>query len=156
MPWHVDPTAPATVAVSNDGVASASIAVPVLAVQPGIFAYQVGGNTFGAITNSSFQLADTAHPVHAGDIIVIYCTGLGAVNSPPADGAAGNGQVTQNTPTVTIGGASAQVKFSGLAPGFVGLYQVNAVVPSGLAPGNQGVIIKMLGTSSNNVLLPVD
>jgi uncharacterized protein (TIGR03437 family) len=156
VPWNVDPTAPATVAVSNNGVTSAGLTVPVLAAQPGIFAYQAGGNTFGAILNASFQLVDTAHPVHPGDIVIIYCTGLGAVSSPPASGAAGNGQVTQNTPTVTIGGGSAKVDFSGLAPGFVGLYQINAEVPAGLAPGNQSVVIKMLGTSSNSVLLPVN
>ncbi len=34
--------------------------------------------------------------------------------------------------TVTIGEIDAPVVFQGLAPGFVGLYQVNAVVPSGV------------------------
>jgi trimeric autotransporter adhesin len=156
VPWDVDPTAPAAIAVSNDGVTGAPISAPVLAAQPGIFAYQVGGNTFGAILNTSFQLTDAAHPVHGGDIIIIYCTGLGAVVSPPANGAAGNGQVTVNTPTLTIGGANSPVKFSGLAPGFVGLYQINAEVPLGLAGGNQPVVLKMLGVSSNSVLVPVN
>jgi uncharacterized protein (TIGR03437 family) len=39
--------------------------------------------------------------------------------------------------TVTIGGVPATVAFSGLTPEYVGLYQVNLVVPSGIAPGNQ-------------------
>jgi minor extracellular serine protease Vpr len=55
----------------------------------------------------------------------------------------------------TIGGANAAVSFSGLAPGFVGLYQVNAVVPAGLASGNQSVVISVGGSSSNSALLPI-
>ena len=86
--------------------------------------------------------------------MLIYCTGLGLVSSPPADGAAGSGQTTVASPSVTIGGASATVSFSGLAPGFVGLYQINAVVPSGIAGGNQPVVISIGGSSSNSVLLP--
>jgi adhesin/invasin len=47
-----------------------------------------------------------------------------------------------------IGGVQAQVKFSGLAPGYVGLYQVNAVIPSGLASGNQPITIAIGGKTS--------
>ena len=43
---------------------------------------------------------------------------------------------TTNTVTATLGGQAAQVQFAGLAPGFVGLYQVNVIVPSGLTPGS--------------------
>jgi uncharacterized protein (TIGR03437 family) len=155
VPWEVAGRAMATVAVSNNGVTGAAINVPVLAAQPGIFAYNVGGKSFGAILHANFQLADTGHPAKAGETVLIYCTGLGVVNSPPADGVAGSGQTTLATPTVTIGGANASVSFSGLAPGFVGLYQINAEVPSGLASGNQPVIINMSGTASNSPLLPV-
>jgi uncharacterized protein (TIGR03437 family) len=141
--------------VTNNGTTGASISVPVLAAQPGIFNYNVGGTTFGAILHSNFQLADTAHPATQGETVLIYCTGLGQVSSPPAAGTAANGQTTVAVATVTMGGVSAVVSFSGLAPGFVGLYQVNAVVPSGVASGNQPVVISEGGSSSNSVLLPV-
>jgi uncharacterized protein (TIGR03437 family) len=59
------------------------------------------------------------------------------------------------TPAVTIGGVNAIVSFSGLAPGFVGLYQINVEIPAGVKTGNQNVVIKMAGLSSNTVLLPV-
>jgi uncharacterized protein (TIGR03437 family) len=133
-----------------------TVAVPVLAAHPGIFNYTAGGLVFGAILHANFQLADTGHPVVAGETVLIYCTGLGAVSSGPADGAAGSGQLTIAKPIVSIGGTNAVVAFSGLAPGFVGLYQINAQVPSGLASGNQPVVITMGSTSSNSVLVPVD
>jgi uncharacterized protein (TIGR03437 family) len=132
-----------------------TVAVPVLAAHPGIFNYSAGDLVFGAILHANFQLADTADPAVAGETVLIYCTGLGAVSSAPADGAAANGQKTLAMPVVIIGGANAPVSFSGLAPGFVGLYQINAQVPAGLKSGNQPVVIAMGSTSSNSVLLPV-
>jgi uncharacterized protein (TIGR03437 family) len=122
---------------------------------PSFFTYNVGGNTFGAILHANFQTADTADPAIAGETVLIYCTGLGAVSSPSADGAAGSGQKTVVEPTVTIGGANATVSFSGLASGLVGLYQVNAVVRSGLASGNRLVVITMGAVRSNSPLPPI-
>ena len=132
-----------------------SISVPVLAAQPGIINYAAAGGNFGVILHSNFQLADSGHPAVPGETVLIYCTGLGVVSSPPADGAAANGQSTVTAATVTIGGAKAKVSFSGLAPGFVGLYQINAVVPAGLASGNQPVVITVGGSKSNSALLPI-
>ena len=43
----------------------------------------------------------------------------------------------------------------GLAPGYVGLCQINAVVPSGLASGNVPVVIAAGGASSAVAMLPV-
>ena len=146
----------ANIAVVNNTSTGPTIAVPVVAAHPGVFNYSAGGLAFGSILHADFQLADSGHPVVAGEIVLIYCTGLGAVSAPPAAGAAGNGQATIAEPIVTIGGANATVSFSGLAPGYVGLYQINAQIPAGLNSGNQPVVIAMAGASSNSVLLPVD
>jgi uncharacterized protein (TIGR03437 family) len=57
---------------------------------------------------------------------------------------------------VTIGNVQADVIFSGLAPGYVGLYQVNALVPAGVAAGSAvPVVISMGGASSNTVTIAV-
>ena len=156
VPWEVASGPNATIAVSNGSTVGASISVAVLAAQPGIFNYSAGGSTFGAILHANFRLANTADPAKPGETVLIYCTGLGAVSSPPADGEPGKGQPTVATPTVTIGGTKATVSFSGLAPGFVGLYQINVEIPDGLAAGNQPVVVEVAGAFSNSVLLPVE
>jgi uncharacterized protein (TIGR03437 family) len=155
VPWEPVAGSAASIVVENNGTSSAPLRVPVSAAQPGIFSYSAAGQSFGAILHANFQLADVGHPAKASETVLIYCTGLGAVSSPPADGAAGNGQTTEASASVTIGGVDAPVSFSGLAPGFVGLYQVNAEVPAGLASGNQPVVLSIGANSSNSVLLPV-
>jgi uncharacterized protein (TIGR03437 family) len=63
---------------------------------------------------------------------------------------------TTTVPTVTIGGVNASVSFSGLAPGYVGLYQVNALVPAGVAASSAtNVTIKMGDVTSNTVTIAV-
>ncbi|HEV8147375.1 MAG TPA: hypothetical protein VGP79_13375 [Bryobacteraceae bacterium] len=83
-------------------------------------------------------LNDAAHPARAGDVLVVYCVGLGAVSPPVIAGSAAPLSLTNtvNPATVTIGGVAAQPSFAGLTGGFAGLYQVNVQVPSGVAPGS--------------------
>jgi uncharacterized protein (TIGR03437 family) len=87
-------------------------------------------------------------PAQAGDVIQLFVTGLGKATpggdpngSPLPTGtvAPANGSPLYQTvlaPKVTIGGVSAQILFSGIAPGFAGLYQINLQVPTGVAPGD--------------------
>jgi uncharacterized protein (TIGR03437 family) len=58
--------------------------------------------------------------------------------------------------TVTIGGVNATVQFAGLSAGFVGLYQVNAVVPAGLTVGPAvPVVISQNGVASNTATIAI-
>jgi uncharacterized protein (TIGR03437 family) len=155
VPFEVAGTSSVQIAVSTNGATSAAFSAPVLTAQPGIINYSVAGKVFGVILHKNYVLVDAAHPAVGNEKVLIYCTGLGAVVSPPADGAPSSGQMTTVLPIVTIGGAKANVSFSGLAPDFVGLYQINATVPAGLKSGNQPVVINMAGASGNSALLPV-
>jgi len=156
VPWELAGESSAVLQVVNNGATSLPVTVPVLAAQPGVFAYAVGSDTFGVVLHANFQLADSAHPVSGGETVLVYCTNLGAVSPSIADGAAGTGnEITVVTPTASIGGVSAPVNFHGTAPGFVGLYQLNVQVPLGLDAKNQPLIISVGDASSRTVLLPV-
>jgi uncharacterized protein (TIGR03437 family) len=89
----------------------------------------------------------------AGDTVQIYCTGLGAVTNAPPDGtpaAANPLSATMLTPQVTIGGVNAQVTFSGLAPGQVGVYQINAQLPSTVTSGDAVPLTVKMGNAISN------
>jgi uncharacterized protein (TIGR03437 family) len=126
------------------GVSPPAFQFPVAEFGPGIFALQSGVRQAAAI-NPDGTLAGptgsvpgvTLHPATPGQTIAFYATGLGAV-TPAIDSGAAPGAVQRNTarmPTVLIGGVSAQVAFAGLSPQFVGVNQVNVVVPKVPTPG---------------------
>jgi uncharacterized protein (TIGR03437 family) len=100
-----------------------------------------------------------ARPALRGEFISIYCNGLGAVNNPAGSGRPANSNPLSNTistPTVQIGGVTAPVIFSGLAPGFAGLYQVNVQVPAAVSTGSQvPVVLSTNGVSSNTVTMAI-
>lgn len=67
-----------------------------------------------------------------GDTLIVYVTGIGGLDVEPATGAAASASplsVSTVTPTVTVGAVPVQVLFAGLAPNFVGLGQINIVLP---------------------------
>jgi type 1 glutamine amidotransferase len=78
----------------------------------------------------------------------IYATGLGELKETTATGAvAPLDQLvhTKATPVVRVGGREATLQFSGLAPGWVALYQVNAMLPADLPSGNVEIQLEMAG-----------
>jgi uncharacterized protein (TIGR03437 family) len=150
--------APGTVSVQvTRGVQATAVqTAQVTAVAPGIFTLNEQGSGPGAFLHSNYQAVSDTNPVQAGETVLMFCTGLGATNPPVASGTAvaiGTTAVTTATPVVTIGGLPAVVSFSGLAPTFVGLYQMNVQVPAGLPPGPQSVVLRMNGVSANNTTI---
>ena len=60
-------------------------------------------------------------------------------------------------PRVTIGGQPARVLFSGMAPGWVGLWQINSEVPQSTTPGPAvPLAITADGVTSNTVTIAVE
>jgi len=119
--------------------------VTITSAEPAIFTTNLLGTGQGfifVIPGPGQQvLADPSAPAHAGDVIQIYCTGLGAVDPPVGAGQAVPSDALHsatNSVTLTIGGVSVTPSFAGLTPGFSGLYQINATkMPAGVAPGSQ-------------------
>jgi uncharacterized protein (TIGR03437 family) len=113
---------------------------------PGIFTVNGSGAGDGVILHADNTLVSASTPASAGEEVVIYATGLGATNPPFATGTAANQVNTTTLPvSVTIGGKNATVMSGGLTQGLVGLYQVNAIVPSGMT-GSQPVVITVGST----------
>jgi len=158
IPWELAGQAETTVAVTQDGQTSATRTVMLAMYAPGIFTAdsQTGQ---GAVLDADFQLVGPTNPTAAGAYVQIYCTGLGPVTSPPATGSPALANPLSWTTigtTVTIGGAPANVVFSGLVPGDVGLYQVNAQVPAASTKGpSVPVTISVGGVTSNTVTIAV-
>ena len=129
------------------------VTVPLANYTPAMF-----GSSIAAAENAvTGQVITSANPATRGSVISLFCNGLGPVTNQPASGDSAGVPLstTKTQATVTIGGTSANVSFSGLAPGFPGLYQVNAQVPSSIQAGNQQVIVSIGGFSSPALTLPV-
>jgi adhesin/invasin len=94
-------------------------------------------------------------PAHVGDIISVYATGLGVVAPSSAEGQGGPTNplslVTQPV-AASIGGVPAPVTFAGLAPGYVGVYQVNIQVPVGVPSGTREIVISNAGNASQGLV----
>jgi len=91
----------------------------------------------------------TFAPARAGDVLTIFGVGFGpTISSAPPGMLAAAAADTVGAGTVTIGGIAAKVLYTGLTPTFAGLYQVSIVVPSGVAPGDQPVVIQVNGETS--------
>ena len=119
---------------------------------PGIF--NAGNSRITAIiraTNSEL-VCPSGHTscqenyVRPGEIISVYATGLGAVIDGPLDGEPPTGvSRISSVRRVAIGGVFSQILFAGLAPGFVGLYQINLVVPSNVLSGDEVPLVLSIG-----------
>jgi uncharacterized protein (TIGR03437 family) len=141
--------------VLNNGFASATAQVTLTAVQPAIFTIN---GTQAAATHLDFSLITAAHPAAPGETIIVYATGLGAVDPVVATGAAASGTVlsnTVNTYTATIAGQNAKVVFSGLGPDFVALGQVDLTVPTGAPSGSQDLVLSGGGSTSSAVKIQI-
>jgi uncharacterized protein (TIGR03437 family) len=146
----------ATLVVSTSAGPSAPVSLPVAAAQPGIFFDAASG--LGAILQNSDGRRTDEHPAGAGDFLQIYATGLGAVAPAAISGFAAPSAplaATVAQPAVTIAGLPAPVAFSGLAPGFAGLYQLTVRVPGGVPSGRQSVALTVNGLRSNEVFIVV-
>ncbi len=156
VPYDIAPNSMQQLIVLNGAASSQPQTVLVGAAQPGVFTQNQGGTGPGAILGQKAggiaALNTAANPASVGDYLLIYCTGLGTVTPGIAAGAAAFYPplyYADNKVTVTVGGLDAPVAFSGLAPGYAGLYQVNAQVPAGVVTGpSVPVVVTVAGAGA--------
>lgn len=162
IPYEVGVDTSLQLLVQRGPTLSLPIAINMAPAQPSIFSTTGAPGGAGLIqifpaAGGAPYLASASTPAHVGDTIVAYCAGLGAVNPAVADGGAPGGlSGTVSTAQLIIGGQSAPVSFSGLTPGFAGLYQVNAVVPTGVQTGSSvPVTLSIAGQTSPAVTIAI-
>ena len=163
LPWEVIGAGILRVQVVVQDAQSTIIEIEEEEHTPGLFATNQGGDGQGAILISLSGGAVAAktgtlpgsRAVKRGEFIEIFCTGLGLVTNQPPSGAPASGDPLSETiavPTVTIGGIEAERSFSGLAPGFAGLYQVNAQIPMTAPIGDSVAVVLSIGEANSNTV----
>jgi uncharacterized protein (TIGR03437 family) len=133
VPADLAPNAESFVVVSAGGAMSNTAVIDVWTASPAIL----------TVTRPDGSIAGPGNAPLPNEIVTIYAIGLGSVSPEVTIGAAppsGTLVTTNLTPQVTLGNSPMNVLFSGLAPGFVGLYQVNAQMPAALPQGSSAVL----------------
>lgn len=155
VPWELEGMSSTSITVSGNSIGNELSAVPVAAADPGIFSLGAPQGGQGAIVNLAGVVVNANAPAHAGDYLQVYSNGLGIVTNTPLTGAAAASSPLSyliGYPTATIGGVQAPVTFAGLAPGYVGLYQVNVQVPQGVAAGDAVPVVLSIGAIASNTV----
>jgi uncharacterized protein (TIGR03437 family) len=148
-----------TAVVSVNGTPSETLNLTVAAQDPGAFILNFAAHTaaaaFAAGTNTG-TLVSNQHPATSGSILSVFGTGLGPKMMTGMDGEPMTGaNATQAIVNATIGGKPANVLYSGCAPGFVGLDQINLIVPDNVPAGMLPVVLIVNGVSSSPAMLAV-
>jgi len=143
----------AEVQVITGDLPSVPMTVYLRAADPGVFL--VAGLPGIFFANSTTQVT-SQNRAKGGDYLTLWATGLGAVEGLVATGAPATAALrTMVVPRVTLGGVPAQMLYAGLAPGFVGLYQINIQVPDNVPSGNTSLVISMGGTDTAPMVVPI-
>jgi minor extracellular serine protease Vpr len=148
VPWELEGQTSAQVKVTIDYSYGNVVTLPLQNFAPSFLEVLPGAV---AALDMNYATIGASNPAVRGQSIALYANGLGPVTNTPASGDPASSTslaATTSTPVVTIGGATAPVSFSGLAPGFAGLYQINVTVPSTIAAGQQPVVVSIGGQTS--------
>src|ERR1039458_3921816 len=133
----------------------------ILPAAPSIFRTGIAGPQTGLATITradNGEIITPTNPIHPGDSIVIWATGLGLTSPPIDSGLPGPSNPLSSAiiqPSVQLGGVSLNVLYAGLVPGSVGLYQINATVPNGVPQGLQIPLVISQGGNSTTLNLRV-
>ncbi len=149
VPYEMAGLEPVEVRVEVNGVSSNVVTVRILDSHPGIF---------NAILNQNLSLNTDTNPEAAGNFIVLFVTGQGLIDPALMSGEAAPFAEPLPRPvlpvSVTIDGREA-VSLPVMAPGFVGLLQINVLIPPGLPPGTYEVFVEIGGRRSQVAVLVV-
>ena len=153
-------TGPVQIVVNNNGLVSGSVSTTMQAFSPAFFLFKDGKSVAalhagGALVGATTLYTGESVPAAPGEIIALYGTGFGPTSPGITDGGIVTAPLAVSTPpTVTIGGATAQVVYCGLTS--AGVYQINVQVPASTANGDQPIVATVGAFSSaSNAIVTV-
>ncbi|MCC6362901.1 MAG: hypothetical protein IT165_05215 [Bryobacterales bacterium] len=155
IPFQVDGNV--SLILRTPGGVSDTFNLTILPTAPGVFRNGVAGarNDLPAVFRAANGLLVTdTNPVHRGDTITIYLTGLGRTSPAVEAGVPAPGDPLASVlvpPVVMLGGVALPVEFAGLTPGSIGVYQINARVPSDVRPGLDQPLTISQGSSASAI-----
>lgn len=171
VPYDIVPGSVVNIQVNNNGRMSNVVSNFANQTSVGIFTNNpVGGIGYADVERPSdnYSVVSESNPAVEGETDVLYLAGMGALTSSVTDGAGAPGTTSGSSPADTTltpqvylydtsgNTQQATVSFSGLAPGFAGLYQINFAVPTGLTAGDATIEV-WSSTDSDTIeaLLPI-
>ena len=159
LPFAVDGNT--QLVLRTPGGASDSFNVTILPAAPSVFRNSVAGPETGiptVVRNTNGLVVTPSNPIHRGDILTIYATGLGRTTPAVESGVPSPAEPLASAiipPTVTIGGQPVEVEFAGLTPGEVGVYQINVRVTGAVPLGLSVPMNISQGTGSTSLAVRV-
>jgi uncharacterized protein (TIGR03437 family) len=148
----------ATLRLVYQGNKSNAITIQIADSAPGVFAVSSGGYGPGVVQNyvsaGNQPVNSATAPAAAGQVVTIWATGLGPVTFP--DNVAPTAGNVAAPVTVTIGGQTAAVAYSGRSPCCSGVDQIVATVPTNVPLGCWvPVTVNAGGTVSNTTTMAI-
>src|SRR4029077_17032467 len=159
LPFNVDGSA--TMTLRTPGGISDNFYFSIQPAAPSIFRSGAAGpmtNLATIIRADNNELVTPSNPLHPGDQIVIYATGLGRTSPPVDTGLPAPSDplpIALIVPDVTLGGVPMKISYAGLAPGEVGVYQINATVPPKPPQGMEIPLVVNQGGASTSLSVRV-
>jgi adhesin/invasin len=142
--------------VTSNGVPSPAVNFEVAATGPGVFTPLESTHVL-ALNLADGKLNGSESPARPGQYVVAYLTGQGLVDPPVA-----TGDVAPASPfsmpvalvQIKIGGFPCDIPFAGMAPGFVGLMQMNVLIPD-VPPGEQSFDVSVGGVAAATTTISI-
>jgi uncharacterized protein (TIGR03437 family) len=134
--------------IKNSGGSAATNVLLAPAV-PSFFSLDYTGSGAAAINGVTGTIVSSTNPLHSGNFLTIFLTGLGVTTIQ-------NGfEYAQTQPGITVGSQPCRVTFAGRAPTIPGVGQINCIIPDGVSGMALPVLATSSGRTSNTVNIAV-
>jgi len=162
VPYITVPGSVANIYVVNNNTKSNTVSEFTGSSSVGVFTEPEGGIGIAAAERPDYSVITEENPARVGETEAIFLAGMGPVPGA-VDGAAASNTSTTYTPQVELydtdgsgNSAQATITYSGLAPGFAGLYQIDFTIPTGLDGGDEALeIYSGIDSDTSEAILPV-